>query len=171
MTLDRSIAALLLVPLLGLILPAALLFGKLPDSGISPAERELIGFSYQPVMLSGAKAPTLFSGLECPVPPGMPAGTSTTAPEPKGKGGAALFPPGPIPIGATPVSAPAPRNNPARALPSVSLIYSDGPAKMAIIDGHVLHEGASLANNKILKIEKTRVLLRTPGKDIWLSID
>jgi hypothetical protein len=169
MTLDRSIATLLLVPLLGLTLPAAVLFYQLPDSGISPVERELIGFSYQPVTLSGGKPPASFAGLECPVAPGMPAGTA--APEPKGKGGPVVFPPGPIPVGAAPVGAKLPRRNPVPALPSVSLIYSDGPVKTAIIDGHVLHEGASLASNKILKIEKTRVLLRTHGKEIWLSLD
>jgi hypothetical protein len=171
MTLDRSIATLLLVPLLGLTLPAAVLFCKLPESGISPVERELITFSYQPVTLSGGKPPAIFAGLECPVAPGMPTGTTTAPPGPKGLGGPVVFPPGPIPVGAAPVAAKLQQRNTAPALPSVSLIYSDGPVKTAIIDGHVLHEGASLAGNKILKIEKTRVLLRTNGKEIWLSLD
>jgi hypothetical protein len=51
------------------------------------------------------------------------------------------------------------------------MVYSEGSIKTAIVDGHVLHEGSTLSKYLVVKIEKTRVLLRTAGKDIWLSID
>ena len=51
------------------------------------------------------------------------------------------------------------------------MLYCEGSIKTAIIDGQVLHEGSVLGSYQIVKIEKTRVLLKTAGKEIWLSID
>jgi hypothetical protein len=51
------------------------------------------------------------------------------------------------------------------------MIYTEGYVKTAIIDGQVLHEGSFLGSSRIVAIEKSRVLMRTAGKEIWLSID
>jgi len=161
MTMDKTIAAMLLLPLIGLAIPAAVFFRKLPPTDLSASEKELAGFSSQQIAVSQPGRLAVYSGLECPLrPPIVPAGA---------KAASGNFPPGPIP----PANAAAARqkNRPAEYRPGVTMIYSDGRARMAIIDGHVLHEGASIGAGKVVKIEKTRVLLRTTGKDIWLNID
>lgn len=163
MTFDRTIAVLLMVPIIGLAIPGVLFFRKLPDTGLSPSERELISFSSQPVSVSQPGRLAVFSGQECPIHPPV-----VTKSDPKT--GPKSFPPGPIP---SPGSAAQGQSRPARteALPSVTMIYSDGLSRMAIIDGHVLHEGAAAGTLRVLKIEKTRVRVRTSGKDLWLPID
>lgn len=170
MTIDKTIAALLLAPLVGLGIPAALLFWKVPAGGMTAVERELINFASQPVVVSQPGPQTYYSGLECPV---RPPAAKDAPKQPQGTGTAAAgFPPGPIPSPKAAAAAP-PKERPGAAgrLPSVSMIYQDGNTRMAIIDGHVLHEGASLDGKRIIRIEKTRVLLRAAGKDIWLNID
>ena len=162
MTMDKTIAALLLVPLLGLAIPATLFFRKLPPANLSASEKELAGFSSQPVAVSQPGRLAVYSGLECPLRPPIVLGSAAKAADKN-------FPPGPIPLANA--AAARQKAGPAEYRPGVSMIYSDGRARMAIIDGHVLHEGASIGAGKVVKIEKTRVLLRTTGKDIWLNID
>jgi hypothetical protein len=58
-----------------------------------------------------------------------------------------------------------------RHIPEVSMIYNDSGSKIAIIDGQVVHEGSVITGYKIVKIEKIRVLARTNGKEIWLSLE
>ncbi|HEX9023478.1 MAG TPA: general secretion pathway protein GspB [Geobacteraceae bacterium] len=160
MTIDKTIAAMLMIPVIGLAIPSVVFFRKLPDTGLTPSERELISFSSQPVSVSQPGRPAVFSGLECPVrPPAVKEGAA--------KASTKSFPPGPIPTLARERS----RVIATQALPSVTMIYSDGQSRMAIINGHVLREGATIAGSKVIKIEKTRVLIRTAGKDIWLHID
>jgi hypothetical protein len=163
MIIDRKFAVILLIPLLGLSIPAALHFRKLAKPELSAEEIELAGFSSQPVVVSKPGQPTLFSNLESPVraPAAIAAATNK---------GAVNFPPGPIPVAAASakqISSPAELEY----APEVSMIYSDGQTRTAIIDGHVVREGASLGSSKIIKIEKTRVLLRTSGKEIWLNMN
>jgi hypothetical protein len=163
MTIDKTIAMMLMVPVIGLAIPATVFFRKLPPPGLAPSEKELISFSSQPVNVSQPGRLAIFSGLECPMrPPVVKESTPKAAPQ--------GFPPGPIPSA---VTAAQEKTRPAVTayLPSVSMIYSDGQSKMAILDGHVLHEGATIGTGTVIKIEKTRVLLRTSGKDIWLNID
>ncbi|MBI2353986.1 MAG: general secretion pathway protein GspB [Deltaproteobacteria bacterium] len=164
MTIDKTIAAMLLAPFIGLCAPAALLFWKMPAAGVTAAEKELINFSAQPVAVSEPGSQPVYAGLECPVRPPAAKKAQGTA------NGGTGFPPGPIP---SPKAAALPkeRNASAGQLPTVSMIYSDSHARMAIIDGHVLREGASLGAVRIVKIEKARVLVRTDGRDIWLNID
>lgn len=168
MTIDKTIAAMLLAPFIGLGIPAALLFWKMPAAGVTAAEKELINFSAQPVAVSQPGIQPVYSDLECPV---RPPAAKQAPKQAQGTGtGAQGFPPGPIP--SLSVAAP-PKERYASAgqLPTVSMIYSDSHARMAIIDGHVLREGASLGAVRIVRIEKTRVLVRTAGRDIWLNID
>jgi hypothetical protein len=165
MTIDRTIAAMLLVPVIGLVIPSAIFFRKLPDTGLKPYEKELMTFSNQPLEVFQPGRMTVYSGLECPLRP--PVVTKEAA----HKAVATKFPPGSIP---TPDAAVARQKSPpvmAANLPDVSMIYSDGQARMAIIDGHVLREGTAIGGSKVVKIEKTRVLLRTSGKDLWLKIN
>ncbi len=159
MTIDRSIAILILAPVLLLSVPTAVYFRKMPAPRISPAEQELINFSYQKVALTPPKRQRNFSGLECPVQTSGPTVARVLAEKKK----VPAFPPGPIPKGNA--------ITPVLSLPRLSMIYCDGATKMAILDGHVLNEGGSLRTNKIVRIEKTRVLLKTTGKEIWLNIE
>jgi hypothetical protein len=163
--LDKTIAAMLLVPVIGLVIPAAIFFRKLPDTGLTPTEKELMTFSNQPLVVSQPGRMAVYSGLECPLPP--PAVTKDVT----NKANTTNFPPGSIP---TPNAAAAlQKNRPVTTvnLPEVSMIYSDGQALIAIVDGHVLREGTGFGSSKVIKIEKTRVLLRTSGKDLWLNIN
>ena len=164
MTIDKTIAAILLVPLIGLAIPATVFFRKLPPADLSASENELIAFSSQPVAVLQPGRLAVYSGLECPVRPTIVTGSAAKAADKN-------FPPGPIPSASG--AAAQQKNLPlsAELLPGVTMIYSDGRARIAIIDGHVLHEGASIGSSKVVKIEKKRVLLRTTGKDIWLNID
>lgn len=164
MTIDKTIAAMLMVPVIGLIIPAAIFFRKPPDTGLSPSERELMAFACQPVSVSQPGHPTAFSRLECPIRPPVAKGTATKAPTKD-------FPPGSIPSSSPASAQERSRRVATEYLPSVTMIYSDGRSRMAIIDGHVLHEGTAIGGSRVVKIEKTRVLLRTTGKDIWLNID
>ncbi len=163
MTIDKTIAAMLMIPLIGLAIPAAVFFRKMPPADLSGSEKELIAFSSQPVTVAQPGRLAVYSGLACPLrPPVVKDGA---------KAAGQNFPPGPLP----PANADAARQKgrPAATdrLPGLTMIYSDGQARMAIIDGHVLHEGASIGNHRVVKIEKQRVLLRTTGRDIWLTID
>ncbi len=163
MTIGSSITTLLLAPLLLLSVPAAVYFRKMPPPRISPVEQELITFSCQNVALSPRKPRTFFSGLECLVQPAP----TVTRPAPA-KSDGVQFPPGPLPPGNAPAVRPADQP---RRLPRLSMIYNDGATKMAILDGHVLSQGGSLAAGKVLKIEKERILLKTAEREIWLNID
>jgi hypothetical protein len=165
MTFDKSIAAMLLIPVIGLVIPAAIFFSKLPDTGLTPSEKELMTFSNQPLVVFQPGHMAVYSGLECPLRPPVVTKDATN------KANATNFPPGSIP---TPNAAAALQKSPpvtTEKRPDVSMIYSDGQARMAIIDGHVLHEGTAIGGSKVVKIEKTRVLLRTSGKDLWLNIN
>jgi len=166
MTFDKKIAAMLIAPLIGLVIPVTLFFRKLPTPRLTPSEKELIAFSSQPVLVSQSGKITVYSGLQCPLRP--PVVIKDTGAKTGGKN----FPPGPIPPFGSAASLKAGQAVMAEELPGVSMIYSDGEARIAIIDGHVLREGSTLNDKKLIKIEKTRVLLRrTDGKGIWLYIN
>ncbi len=164
MTIDRSIAILILAPVLLLSVPTAVYFRKMPAPRISPAEQELINFSYQKVALTPPKRQRNFSGLECPVQTSGPTVARVLAEKKK----VPAFPPGPIPTGSAPTVAAKTTVSP---LPRLSMIYIDGAARMAILDGHVLNEGGTLGGGKIIRIDKTRVLFKTTGREIWLNIN
>ena len=164
MTIDKTIAAMLLLPLIGLVIPATIFLRKLPPTDLSASEKELIAFSSQPVAVSQPGRLAVYSGLECPLRPPIVMGSAAKATDKN-------FPPGPIPPASAAAAQQKSRPISTDYLPGVSMIYSDGRARMAIIDGHVLHEGASIGTSTVVKIEKSRVLLRTTGKDIWLNID
>ena len=166
MIVDSTMKTVLAATLFAIGFPTLFLFWKLPATKLSASEKELISFTNQPLAMSPLRPQTVFSGLDSPVkliqhkqPPA--AGT-----------GSRIFPPGPIPDAhpARVASEPG-RHNSFDSHPVVSMIYFEGSVKTAIINGQVLHEGSFLAGGQIIKIEKTRVLLRTSGKDIWLSID
>ncbi len=161
MNFDRNIAAMLLAPLIGLAAPAAVYFWKMPAGGMTVTETQLMSFSSQPLVVSRRSPPPSYSGINSPI---QPLAVQIQAQTP-----AATFPPGPIPT-ASGVKQPEERANLFHT-PSLSMIYSDGGSRMAIIDGHVLHEGSVVAGHTILKIEKTKVLARTAGKELWLSIE
>jgi hypothetical protein len=89
-----------------------------------------------------------------------------------GSGGKNVTPSGRIPVGGTTPSASRPiLRNTFGSHPVVSMIYTEGSEKIAIIDGQVLHEGSVFGGNRIVTIEKSRVRMKSAGRDIWLSID
>jgi hypothetical protein len=142
--------------LLAIAVPGAWFFWKLPPQNLSPAEKELIAFTSPPLTIARPRQQSTFSGLDSPV-----------------RAAVIKPPPTPAAAGANP---PARAWKPARRIsfdsrPALSMIYCEGSIKTAIIDGHVLHEGSQLGKNRIERIERTRVLMRGSGKDIWLSID
>lgn len=161
MNIDRHMAALLAAPLIGLCLPALLFFRKLPETPLTPAERELIGFSSQAVTVALPASSAVYEGLVCPIRP--PA--AKTAGE---KGAIPVFAGGPL---QKPSAPPASRKTePAKKMPEITMIYGDGRVRTAIIDGEILREGSALGSGKVMAIQTTRVLLRTSGRDTWLNI-
>lgn len=158
MNVDKTIASMLLVPVIGLCIPVALYFHKLPDAGLTATEKELVSFSSQAASVTSPQRPGVYTALTCPVEPPVVRMTPAT-------------------LTATPASrsSAAPRQRavtaPREILPAISMIYSDGPARLAIIDGHVLQEGSALGAHRVVKIDKKRVLMRTGGKDIWIYIN
>lgn len=160
MNFDRTLAALLLTPLIGLAVPVTVFFWKMPLTDLTRTETELLTFSSQPLVVSRPVTGLSYAGAQNPIlPPKRKASMQASA---------AAFPPGPIPSAAGKKDA-APAHTP--HIPDVSMIYNDSGSKMAIIDGHVLHEGSAIAGYTIVKIDKTRVLARTNGKELWLSLE
>jgi hypothetical protein len=182
MNFDATIKNILVALLLVASIPTTFLFWKKPVPIMSASEKELIGFSSQPLTMSPPRSQTVFSALDFPVritskqpvqatQPPQAAPATQAAPvaggTPKG------FPPGPIPSANVGAEAPAKpvQPNSFGSKHVVSMIYSEGSVKTAVIDGNVLHEGSVFGKSQVVSIEKTRVLVRTAGKDIWLKID
>lgn len=164
MLLAKAMAKILFLPLLGLGIPAIIFFWKKPAPEFTMTEKELINFTFQPAAITPPREQAIYKDLEPPVKPPLAQNKSNAQ--------AALADSAPgIPL-------PSPRELSLRkslqsrtqSLPAVSMVYSDANSRVAIIDGHVLHEGGAIGSKKIIKIEKTRVLVRTDGKDIWLDI-
>ena len=165
MSFYAGLRLVIVVTLLSICIPAAVYFWEMPAEPPPVAEKELANFSDSLKAATPASPKESFSGLDCPV-------QATVAKQPAVVSVTGSFPPGPIPSApaAAPVSKPNRRNS-FNSGPNVSMIYCEGSIKTAIIDGQVLHEGALLGKNQLVKIEKTRVLLRSAGKDIWLSAE
>ena len=161
MNLDRSIITILAVSFLVLAIPAGLFFRKLPNAEPAPSEKELIEFSSKPVALSSPQMQVIYSGLASPL-----RGTSISSGDVLTKIAKPVFAPN-----STPLKAKSKRQFSLSSLPVVSMIYSGGSTRMAIVDNHVVHEGSALNGGVIVKIENTRVLLRKTGKDIWLTTE
>lgn len=53
----------------------------------------------------------------------------------------------------------------------VSLTLVKDRASMAIIDDRLVHEGESLGRDRVIKIEKDKVLLRDGSRETWLFIE
>jgi hypothetical protein len=157
MTVDRTISTILLVSFLVIAIPVALFFRKLPNAELTPTEKELINFSNQPVVMSLPLPQAAFSELVSPVRVASPKNGNITA------------------ISGKPITARISVKNglppSLGSRPSVSMIYYEGSTRMAIVHDHVVHEGSVLDNGMIVKIEKTRVLMRKAGKDIWLTTE
>ncbi|NTV48595.1 MAG: hypothetical protein HGB32_14690 [Geobacteraceae bacterium] len=161
MTLDRTITTILAVPLLVIAIPAILFFRKLPNADLTPSEKELIDFSSKPVPLSPPQTQVVFSGLASPL-----RGISKPIGDILAKSGKPVSTPS-----TTPSNAKSNQRLSLGSLPVVSMIYFAGSTRMAIVDNHVVNEGSTLNGGVIVKIEKTRVLMRKTGKDIWLTTE
>jgi hypothetical protein len=170
MTIDATIKNILVALLLVIGIPTTFLFWKKPAVNLSTLEKELISFSSQPLTMSPPRSQTVFSALDFPVKVTSKQPTQATS---VAGGMSKNFPPGPIPAENAGATAPAKpvQPNSFGSHHVVSMIYSEGSTKTAIIDGHVLHDGSVLGKSQVIRIEKTRVLLRTAGKDLWLNID
>jgi hypothetical protein len=177
MIITTAMKTIFAATLLLISIPAALYFWKMPAPKLSATEKDLINFSSPPLTLSSSKTQAIFSGLDYPVRITIKQQASPVGPEgnkqtPAVGAGIKSFPPGPIPAASVPALASKPfKRNSFGSKPVVSMIYSEGDIKTAIIDGQVLHEGSFVGGSQIVTIEKTRVLMRNAGKETWLSID
>lgn len=167
MIINRTVTTICAVVCLVLGIPVVYLFWKMPKYDLSQAERELVAFNSQALVVSQAKLQSVYSGLESPIKPlqeELPAVGATVRTAP-----AIAVPPAKNAANAVPVK-PARQSAPVTGLPSVSMVYSDGVTMMAIIDGNVVKEGAMLGDKKIVKIEQRRVLIKGNGKTAWLDV-
>ena len=162
---EKMVLTIVLTSILVIAIPAALFFRQPPDAVFSQSEKELMDFSNKPVVMTPPRSQSAFSGLDCPVKaikkqeaaaPSLPA-VVVKSPAPQKNAGSK--PAEVLPRVLTP------------SLPKVSMIYSGSDSIMAIIDGQMLHEGSSFGRYQVVKIEKTRVQIRSAGKDIWLNVD
>lgn len=166
MTLDATVKTVLVATLLAIGIPGLFLSWSLPAPRLSATERELMNFSSKPLAMSPPSMQTVYPELQSPV-------RATSKPQTPVAGSMSRsFPPGKIPAASIAEDASKRRRgNSFDSHPVVSMIYTENSIKTAIIDGQVLHEGSVLRGNRIVKIEKTRVLMRAAGKDVWLKIE
>ena len=169
MSSNKTIISLLLTLCFVTTVPMIFYFWKLPAAELLPAEKELIGFSSTPVAMSKPKQQPFFSGMNCPVKAAIKQAITTTD---LTMVGTKVPPPA---IGSVASQArPAAKKSQAgslSSLPTVSMIYSEGTTNVAIIGGNILREGSAFGAYHVVKIEKSRVLIRSAGKNIWLSMD
>ncbi|MBN2654899.1 MAG: hypothetical protein JXR79_07290 [Nitrospirae bacterium] len=71
----------------------------------------------------------------------------------------------------TPLDALAPLPKPEESEPKISMIIINNLKKMAIINGIVLSEGDMIGRNKVLKIEKDRVSIRSSKGERWIKLN
>lgn len=153
MKIDKTIISTILILCLVAAIPSALLFRKMPTTELLPSEKAFINFSSAPVAVFEAKQQPVFSGFDCPVKPAIKQPPVTKSLPPT-VAFAMKSPPGAE-----------------KALPKVSMIYfEDGATKKAIIGGRILQVGSAFDSNTVVKIEQTRVQIRSVGKDIWLNM-
>ena len=169
MTADKTIPIIFLTALFLFAMPAMLYFRKLPETELTPSEKVLIAFSNKPVTMLASPPQATFSGLDSPVKAlKKPVKVTTMLHTETAK---SQLPPNNKDI--NPAGA-APDRRPHRSLsslPRVSMIYSEADTKMAVIGGEILQEGSTFGNYQIIKIEKTRVQIRSAGKVLWLNMD
>lgn len=161
MTADKTIPALLLILFLAFAIPSALFFRKLPLPELTPSERELASFTDKPVAMSSLQPPNTFSGLINPV-------TASPKQEISDVTKSAVTIPAPSAVAKSTDKIPA---RSLGSLPVVSMISYDESSRMAIIDNRVVNEGSELDGGVIVKIEKSRVLMRKAGRNLWLTIE
>ena len=151
MKIDNNIIFTLAILCLVIIIPAVLFSRKLPTTELLPSEKMLLDFKSEPITVFEPRQQPAFSGSDCPVkaPPRLPVVITKSLP----------------PIEIAKVQLP-PR------LPRVSLIYfEDDSTQKAIIGGNIMQVGSVVDHYKVLKIETTRVQIRSAGKDIWLNVN
>jgi len=144
---DKTIIFTIAILCLVAAIPAALFFRKMPETELLPSEKVFVNFTSTPVAVFAARQQPAFSGFDCPVkaPAKLPAKSLPT-------------------IAVDSVKVP-PR------LPKISMIYfEDDATKKAIIDGQILKVGSAFDGNTVVRIEETRVQIRSLGKDIWLNM-
>lgn len=147
MNIDKTIIFTLAILCLVAIIPAALFFRKMPATELLPSEKVFVNFTSVPVAVFAPKQQPAFSGFDCPVkaPPKLPAKSLPPTVQNSVK----------VPV----------------RLPKISMIYfEDDATKKAIIDGQILKVGSAFDGNTVVKIEETRVQIRSFGKDIWLNM-
>jgi|GEM_PF-1924807 len=169
MTIDKTTITILLILAFVTAIPAALFFRKIPAVELSPSEVELIRFSSTPVALSAPKQQPVFSGLDCPVKAVTKQDIASTN---MTKVGGKSVPPLKFPdLNRAKTDSKKVQPGSLSSLPAVSMIYTEGDTNRAIIGGQILHEGSSFGHYQVVKIERTRVLIRSAGKNVWLSME
>lgn len=161
MTADKTIPIILTVLFLVFAIPAALYFRKPPATVLTPSEKALTSFSNKPVAMASLQAQITFSGRACPVTLSPKTGGISSV-----KSATTISPPVAVTNSA--------KKSPARSLaslPVISMISYDESSRTAIIDNKVVNEGSKLDGGLIVKIERTRVLMRKAGKDLWLTLE
>lgn len=144
---DKTIVFTITILCFVISIPAALCFRKMPATELLPSEKMFVNFTSVPVAVFAPKQQPAFSGFDCPVKP-----------------------PAKLPAKSLPPTAPDIMKVPVKP-PKVSMIYfEDNATKKAIIDGQILKVGSAFGANTVVKIEETRVQIRSFGKDIWLNM-
>lgn len=150
MNIDKTIISTLLILCLIVAIPSILFYRKMPVAELLPSEKVFINFSTAYVSVTETKKQPVFSGLDCPVkaPAKQPVMITKSVPY----------------VAAVPKLLPT-------ALPRVSLIYFEcDSTKRAIIGGQIVQVGSTFENYQVMRIERTKVLVRSAGKDIWLNM-
>lgn len=150
MNIDKTIIFTLAILCLVTTIPAALFFRKMPATELLPSEKMFVNFSSVPVAVFAPKQQPAFSGFDCPV---------KAAPKQPAVIAKSISPTASVAMG--PPSKP----------PKITMIYyEDDATKKAIIDGYILKVGSAFDGNTVVRIEESRVLIRSVGKDIWLTM-
>ncbi|MCX5810969.1 MAG: hypothetical protein NT178_00255 [Proteobacteria bacterium] len=115
---------------------------------LSLKEQEIVGFFYEKIKIAQRKS-NMITGLKLPL--------DSTQGAQKGFPGVALS----EVLNETAIE----------KKKNVSLILIRDGKKMAIINNQIVKEGDLIGNDKVLRIEGDKVLIREGGVDRWLSMD
>jgi hypothetical protein len=114
----------------------------------SPVEQKVFNFTYEQTPAFAEREKISVGSLKCPIEPA--------------KGSEHAFP-------KTSLAEIVPPPNTGEK--KVSFILVNQKRKLAVVDGKIVHEGDSVDNHIITRIEKNRILLKSKEGEKWLKID
>jgi len=152
---DRNKYLIVALPIVVLVLLVYLSTKVKFDTPLTPQETKLLGFSaVQNVPSLVTRQPVVVTSIQNPI----------TVP----KVAQATYPVVPL-AQLTPPAQAAPQVVPIER--KLSFIMINPSRKMAIIDGRLVNEGSVIGQQRVKKIEESKVLLTNgKGEDIWLKL-